>query len=242
VLSTATTVHVANDWLDYAAAFAGVGSLLLALVAAAIAIRSKADAERSADAAERTAGAAAATAELTAQMERRGVEQLKIMREEHRAFMAEQSRQPDIQPVLEIGGATTGSPLNIVVRSGATNVGSKTAEGVLVMTLVPQGVRVLQLDAKEQIVSEIALESQREQTLRRQGADYPAVGFGVNVDVRPKVFQTDNILLIFPGPDVYEIATRCHHHDIPGGCCWAVAQLNLLAVPLQWTQTERGTG
>lgn len=140
------SVHLAHDWLDYVAAFAGIGSLVLAFVAASLAFRSKADAGRSADAAERTAGAAAATVRLTATMERRSDEQLQIMRDEHRAFMEEQQRRPQIEPVLELGGPGVHLPLNVPIRSGATNVGTLTARGVLIMTVVPQGVEVMRLD------------------------------------------------------------------------------------------------
>lgn len=242
MLADASTLHIAHDWLDYLAIFSGVGSLALAGVAALVAVRSKRDAERSADAAERTAKSAAATAVLTEQMEQRGVEQLHIMRTEHQAFMDERRRRPQIEPVLELGGAKPQNPLRVVVRSGATNVGSKTAEDVLIMTLVPEGVGVYQLDPEGNVIREIQLAPQREQTLRRRGAEHLAVGCGVEASVRPGVVQSDSFLLFFPEPDIYEIATRCHHHDIPGGVSWAVAELNLFGVPLQWKQTERGTG
>jgi hypothetical protein len=237
---SAISVQVAHDWLDYAAAFAGIGSLVLAAVAALIAIRSKSDARRSADAAEQTAAAAAATARLTVKMEQRSDEQLQIMRDEHRAFMEDQHRRPQIEPVLEMGGPGTHGDLGVPIRSGATNVGTLTAEGVLILTLVPDGVRIFQLDGTGKVVGPVALEPQREQTLRRKGAQYPSVGFGVAVDVRPGVFQVDALLLSFPEPGIYEIATRCHHHDIPGGRCWAVAELVLGDGPLRWKQTERG--
>jgi hypothetical protein len=239
---SALIVKVAHDWLDYAAAFAGIGSLVLALLAASLALRSKADARRSADAAERTAAAAAATAQLTGAMERRSNEQLQIMREEHHAFMEERQRRPQIEPVLESGGPGTHLPLNVPIRSGATNVGTMTATGVLIMTLVPQGVQVMQLDGDGNVVAAIELAPQREQTLQRKGAGYPAVGFGVEADVRPGVYQTDALLLVFPEPDIYEIATRCHHHEIPGGRCWAIAELDLRGGPMTWRQTERGHG
>jgi hypothetical protein len=237
---SAITVHVTHDWLDYATAFAGIGSLVLAAVAALIAIRSKSDARRSAVAAERTAEAAAATAQLTAKMEQRSNEQLQIMRDEHRAFMEEQHRRPQIEPVLEMGGPGAHGDLGVAIRSGATNVGTLTADGVLILTLVPDGVQVFQLDGTGRVVRLVALEPQREQTLQRNGAQYPSVGFGVTVDVRPGVFQVDALLVSFPEPGVYEIVTRCHHHDIPGGRCWAVAELVLGDGPMRWKQTERG--
>ncbi|MBS1886040.1 MAG: hypothetical protein JSU06_02535 [Actinobacteria bacterium] len=237
---SAITVHVAHDWLDYAAAFAGIGSLVLAAVAALIAIRSKSDARRSSDAAERTAGAAAATARLTAKLEQRSNEQLQIMRDEHRALMEEQHRRPQIEPVLEMGGPGMHGDLGIAIRSGATNVGTLTAEDVLVLTLVPDGVRIFQLDGTGRVVRPVALGPQREQTLLRKGAQYPSVGFGVAVDVRPGVFQVDTLLVTFPEPGVYEIAARCHHHDIPGGRCWAVAEVVLGDGPTRWKQTKRG--
>lgn len=239
---SAITVHVTHDWLDYATALAGIGSLVLAVVAALIAIRSKSDARRSADAAERTAEAAAATAQLTAKMEERSNEQLQIMRDEHRAFMEEQHRRPQIEPVLEIGGPGAHGDLGVAIRSGATNVGTMTADGVLILTLVPDGVRIFQLDGTGRVVGPVALNSQREQTLLRKGAQYPSVGFGVAVDVRPGVFQVDALLLTFPEPGAYEIATRCHHHDISGGRCWAVAEVVLGDGPMCWKQTERGHG
>jgi hypothetical protein len=155
---SAITVHVTHDWLDYAAAFAGIGSLVLAAVAALVAIRSKSDARHSAEAADRTAGAATATAQLTAEMERRSNEQLQIMRDEHRAFMEEQRRRPQIEPVLEMGGPGTHGHLAVAIRSGATNVGTRTAEGVLILTSVPDGVRVFQLDGTGRVVGPIALE------------------------------------------------------------------------------------
>jgi hypothetical protein len=237
------SVHVAHDWLDYVAAFAGIGSLVLAAVAAGVAIRSKRDAERSANAAERIARSASATAELTVEMEKRGAEQLGIMRTEHAAFMAEQQRRPEVEPVLEIAGAPNQlAPLNVLIRSGATNVGLRTANQVLILTLVPMGIRVFRADPKGVPLEEIKLFPQREQTLQRRGAQYPAEGFGVKVDVVPAVFQVDHLLLVFPEPDVFEIATRCFHQDIPDGPAWAVAEIDLQGAPLRWTQTKRGGG
>lgn len=236
-----TVVHIAKDWLDYVAAFAGVGSLALAAVAAVIAVRSKRDAERSADAAERTAQSAAATTELTAQMEQRGVEQLQIMRTEHAAFMKEQQRRPQVEPVLEVAGPPDSSkPLQVLIRSGATNVGAKTAEGVLIMTLVPQGVTLVQATPEGRPIGAHPLEPQREQQLLGNGAQRPVEGLGVRADVSPHVVQWDHFILTFPEPGIYEIATRCLHMDIAGGKNWTVVELNLLAVPLQWRHTEGG--
>ncbi len=175
-------------------------------------------------------------------MERRSDEQLQIMRDEHRAFMEERQRRPQIEPVLELGGPGNQPPLHVPIRSGATNVGTMTAAGGLIMTLVPEGIEVMQLDGEGNVVASRELAPQREQTLRRRGAQYPAVGFGVDVDVRPGVFQADALLLIFPEPDVYEIATRCFHHDIPGGRCWAIAELDLRRGPTNWKQIDRGQG
>ena len=131
MLFAAQTIQLANDWLDYVAAFAGAGSLVLAAIAALIAVRSKRDAERSADAAERIAKSAASTAELTEQMEQRGAEQLRIMRTEHEAFMAEQQRAPQVEAVLEFAGIPNqGKPLEVLIRSGATKLAPRLWRGV----------------------------------------------------------------------------------------------------------------
>ena len=239
----ATTLHVANDWLDYVAAFAGAGSLVLAAVAVLVAVRSKRDAQRSADAAEQTAKSAVATTKLTVQMEQRGAEQLQIMRTEHAAFMKEQQRRPEVVPVLEFAGIPNPArPLEVLIRSGATNVGARTAESVLIMTLVPQGVGLRRATHEGRPIGELPLEPQREQQLLRKGMQYPADGLGVRADVTPHVFHTDHFLLTFPEPDIYEIATRCLHMDIANGKNWTVAQINLFAVPPQWTQAQRETG
>lgn len=98
-------VEVARDWLDYAQAFGGLGSVVLALAALVLAIRSAQDSGRSADAAERTAQAAGEEAELSRKMTKHVEEQLRIQREESEARARERQRRPAFaRPVLSVEG------------------------------------------------------------------------------------------------------------------------------------------
>jgi hypothetical protein len=230
------SVHVTPDWLDYLAAFSGVGSLALAVVAAAVALWSRGDARRSAEAAEQTARAAARTAELTQEIEARSADQLQIMREEHAAFMEQQRRRPELVPIFEFAGQPNpDAPTEILVRCGAVNVGSATAEKVLVSIMVPQGVEVDLAEADGLPVARLSLVPQLE-SIYRDGAEYPALAGSWSSDVIPTVRILQHCLLAFPGPGVYEIVSYCNHHELPGGSIRAAARLDLRGSVIHWGQ------
>jgi hypothetical protein len=138
------------DSLDYVAAFGGVGSAVLAVVAIVLAVRAGKDARRSADAAERTAAAASASTRLAEESTAHAREQLEIERARAAALAAEQNRRPKVEPSIEIlvqDWSAADTPF-VVVQIGAINRGDKTASDAHAILFMPAAISVHRCDEK----------------------------------------------------------------------------------------------
>ena len=142
-----------DGWLDYVAAFGTLVAALVAIVAVVIAVRSARDSKRSAAAAEQSAAAARSTSKsmeesLAIARETSGhvIEQVRMQRAEHQAFLAEHARQPKLElrlrlhPDSEDGrvektrSTTTYRQLEVEVH----NAGARTADNVGINVLAPE--------------------------------------------------------------------------------------------------------
>lgn len=217
-----------HDMLDYAGAFAGVLSAILAFVALAIARQSAGDSKRSAAAAQRTADAADASAELTRALAASAEQQLAMQRAEHDAFMAESNRRPDLAPTFQ--PIKTFDERSVVVQWGVTNTGDKTAEGVVVLLIVPSSVVIESSNAE-------GLDRLPNNTIPQAGTlaagehTLPVHSVNMNADAVPGIQKVSWKTLTFPAFGVYDVLVRVVHRSLEAGSSDLVQQVSVTPDP-----------
>lgn len=230
-------VEVARDCLDYIEAFGSLGSLLLAVVAAAFAWRSASDSSRSADAAEQTADAATEEAKLSRQMVERLEEQLEIERATRAELEQERGRRPVfVAPALDwlgrldpgeltvgllhdmgvqpgIGGVVAGVE-PVIVRARFLNAGEKVADQVLVRCLVPQGVVPLECGPRGDIRGRPDLRVADSVTLQTPSGEVQAREFSWRIaHLPPNQPEDTHLNLVLRSTGGHEIVIEVGHPE-----------------------------
>ena len=204
-MTSAPTVHIAHDWLDYFEAIGGLVGGAAALAALVFAGISKRDAGRSAGAAERSAAAAE--------------ESLRIWREEAEAARTKRSLRavPTIRLDAHFGGgAVNDVPSRIVLWAGFSNDGQRDAERVVVNIVVPDSLTIAPC------MDEFGLNSSQRGLVRK----LPDARLGEHTggvfwsdDVGPVDVAVSKLLYFVVTPVVagdHVIETTIAHADLPG--------------------------
>ena len=231
-----THVHCDNcgpGFADYAGAIGGLGSLVLAVVATVIAVRSRADAKRSADSA---------------------AESLEIQRREHAAFMEERQRVPRLSIVLTSKLLeTTSGPFIAVVQIGIANEGLAAADKALINFMFPAGLRAEKSDQDGNKMMEGGVQVlSADDVLEENGEERPVRYVPEEIDVGPIRAVVRFLRLVFDGPGRYPIRLKLVHPSLSDGVLntyhvitveeWTGRSLATFRTSGRETPTGRGLG